>query len=141
MREGCCGRQLHALSMHPYCIDTSSTFRHSNKEEALCAICYLSPSPAETKPCSEPRQSTESITTVYICSNRATCYPIFLYSVMPCCTLGLCLAYAIRKLKRGSSLVVVYKLSLDSAGARRSCLCLKRLYKLSLFSCPSLKSS
>lgn len=102
--EGCYGMQLQIdeLSMHPCSIDVTLTFHHSNKEKALCAICYLSPSLAETKPSSEPWQSRESITTLYICSNWPTYYPVFLYSVMPCCTLGLCLVYAISKLKRGS---------------------------------------
>ena len=68
MYEGCYGRQLQidAFSVHPCCIDASSTFHHSNKEKALCAICYLSPSLAEAKPSFEPWQSGESITTVYL---------------------------------------------------------------------------
>lgn len=140
MCEGCYGRQLwiDTLSMHTYCIDASSTFQHSNKEKALCAICYLSPSLPETKSSSEPWQSRESITTVNICSNWPTYYPVSLYSIIPCFCMVLCLVYAISKLKRGSSSVGLYKLSLDSAGTRISCLHLKRLYKLSVCSCPYL---
>lgn len=133
--------QTDVLPMHPYCIDISSTFHHSNKQKALCTIYYFSPGLAETKPSLETCQSRGSITVVHICSNWPTYHPIFLYSVMPCCALGSCLVYAISKLKRGSSSVGLYKLFLDSAETRISCLHLKRLYKLSIFSCPCSWSS
>lgn len=54
---------FHALSLHR-CI---FTFHHSYKEKALCTICYLSPSLAETKPYSNPgRAEKASLLYIYI---------------------------------------------------------------------------
>lgn len=78
------------------------TFHPSNKEKALCATCCLSlTEPVWDKvllwTLAEQRKHLYCRCT---CSNWPTCYAVFLFSVMPCYVLDLCLLHAISKLKR-----------------------------------------